>query len=266
MNMKKFSFLAACCLIITSLAFAQPKQGRTRPTGIQNAPTTCPDDPVLSSDGTVTSEDYIAVASVAYYTLNVKAGHSYSIEVWDPFDPTASISPSIGVLASDCATSVPVTDVTNVDPDLSGGFASRVSWIQGSNATVQIAVTNTDQNNGYIYYIRVTDTTLFNLRWSTYSGFNTQWGLTNTTSVDIAGTLTIINSDGTVLKTDQKTFKAGQATFLNAQDEGIPANHVGSVVFTYVGPPGGILADAYFLSPDAKTIVPTLFEGKHSYH
>ncbi len=87
--MKKACLISVVCLLFASLALAQTKQGRTKPNALKGAPTTCGADPVLASDGTVTSEDFIAVFSTAYYQLNVKGGHSYSIEVWDPFDPTA---------------------------------------------------------------------------------------------------------------------------------------------------------------------------------
>lgn len=264
--MKKPLLLVAVCLLMTSLSFGQASPGRAKPSGIQNAPTDCSAPPVLSSDGVVTSEDFLTVSSAAYYTLNVKAGHSYSIEVWDPFDPTAQVSPAIDVLAAGCGASINPTDVSSFDPDFTGGFASRVSFVQASDATVNIQVTNPDQNNGYTYYIRVDDTTLFNPRWSTYSGYDTQWGLLNTTNKNISGTLKIFNVDGTLLKSVGVTINANQISFVIASQQSVPADHAGNAVFTFVGPPGGILADAYFLSADAKTIVPAIFASKHAYH
>jgi hypothetical protein len=112
----------------------------------------------------------------------------------------------------------------------------------------------------------VDDTTLFNPRWSTFGGYETQWGLLNTTNKDISGTLTIYNSDGALLKTVAATIHAGQISFISARGSSVPAEHAGNAVFTFIGPPGGILADAYFLSSDAKTIVPSLFQSKHAYH
>lgn len=268
-KMRKACLISVACLLLASLALAQTKQtkqGRTTPNAIKGAPTTCGADPVLSSDGTVTSEDFIAVASAAYYTLNVKGGHSYSIEVWDPFDPTAGVSPAIGLLATDCTTKVTSTDVTNMDPDLGGGFSDRISWIQGSDATIHIAVNNPDQNNGYTFYIRVTDTTLFNPRWSTFSGYASTWGLTNTTPTDISGTMTVIDSSGSVLATYPATFKAAQPTFLTTVQLSIPANHSGYANFTYVGPPGAFVADGFMISPSGDPIIPVLFVDKHAYH
>ena len=55
--MKKACLIAACCMLTTSLAFAQTQPGQTQQIRakaklIHGAPTTCPNDPVLSSDGT----------------------------------------------------------------------------------------------------------------------------------------------------------------------------------------------------------------------
>lgn len=264
--MKRTSLLVVCCLILTTFALAQGRAGANKFV-IQNAPADCSAPPVLSSDGVVTSEDFIAAASSAFYTINVKAGHSYSVEVWDPFDPvTPGVTPTIDVMASGCGASINPTDVTTWDPDFSGGFARRVSWVQASDATLNISVANPDTNLGYVYYIRTDDTTLFNPRWSTYSGYDTQWGLYNTTNKAITGTLKVINVDGSLIVSIPVNAPAGQTTFVIAKSSGVPIDHVGNAVFTFLGPPGGILADAYFLSSDAKTIVPTLFVSKHAYH
>lgn len=268
--MKKVCLIAACCLLILPLAFAQAQQGQTQNIRakaklIHAAPTTCPNDPVLSSDGTPGSDDLIFPSTTAFYTINAKGGHSYSVDVWDTFDPTAAISPTIAI-TSDCTTAISgVKDVTNVDPDLSGGFSSRVSWIQGSDQTLHIGVTNPDPNNTYTYSIRVTDTTAFNPRWSTYTPFDTQWGFTNTTGAPITGTLTVYDSSGTVLATVTKTFPAGLFTLVGAKASGVPANHFGDATFAYVGPAGAILPDTVLINSSATVIVQYLFEGKHSY-
>ena len=177
---------------------------------------------------------------------------------------TAAVSPTIQLLASDCNTPVASTPVTNVDPDLSGGFSARASWIQESDATLYIQVTNPDQINAYTYQIRVTDTTLFNPRWTTYSGYETSWGLTNTTSTSINGTLTVFDVSGTVLQTLPETIGANLAVFVFATQKGVPTNHAGSATFAYVGPPGSILGDSYYLKPGIT--VPSFFVAKHAYH
>ena len=267
--MKRVCLIAACCFLTTSLAFAQTQQGQTQIRAkaklIHGAPTTCPNDPVLSSDGTATDYDLIFPATTAFYAVNAKGGHSYSVDVWDTFDPTAAVSPEIKI-TSDCTTQISGTkDVTAIDPDLSGGFAGRVSWIQGTDQTLYISVTNPDQNNSYSYNVRVTDTTQINPRWSTFSPFNTQWGFTNTTGSPIDGTLKVYDSSGALLKTISKTYPAGVFTLVSALDNGVPTGHFGNAIFTFVGPAGAILPDAVLINNTATIIVQYLFEGKHSY-
>lgn len=267
--MKRVFLLAACCFLTTSLAFSQTQQGQTQQIRakaklIHGAPTTCPNDPVVVSDGTAASDDLIFPASSAFYALNAKGGHSYSVEVFDTVDPTAAMSPTIKV-TTDCSTSIGATDVTTVDPDLSGGFSNRVSWIQSSDQTLYIAVMNPDPNGSYTYSIRVTDTTQFNPRWSTYTPFNTQWGFTNTTTSPITGTLTVYDSTGTVLATVTKTFPANLFTLIDAKASGVPVNHFGDAVFAYTGPAGAILPDTVLINSTATIIVQYEFTGKHSY-
>jgi hypothetical protein len=263
-TMRKACLISVVCLLLASLALAQTKPGRTRPSGIRIA-TTCGADPVLPSDGTVNLEDFIGAATTAYYNLNVKGGHSYSVEVWDAVDPTAGVVPAIQLLASNCSTQVQSTNVTSVDPDLSGGFAGRISWIQASAASIHIALNNPDQANGYTFVIRVTDTTLFNPRWSTYSGYSTSWGLTNTTPTDLNGTMTVYDSTGSVLATHATTLKAAQPNFLDTGGLGVPNNHAGYAGFAYIGPPGAIVGDGFMIAPSGNPIIPVLFETKHSY-
>lgn len=264
--MKRVCLIAACCFLTTSLAFSQTQQIRAKAKLIHGAPTTCPNDPVLPSDGTQGAfDDLIFPATTAFYTLNAKGGHSYNVDIWDDVDPTFGVAPTIAV-TSDCTTSISgVKDVTNIDPDLSGGFSSRASWIQGANQTLYIAVTNPDQTNSYSYNVRITDTTQINPRWSTFGTFDTQWGFTNTTGSPITGTLTVIDSTGAVLKTITKTFPAGLFTLVPARGNGVPANHFGNAFFTYVGPVGAILPDTVLINSANTVIVQYIFEGKHSY-
>ncbi len=270
--MKNVFLLVACCLLTSSLAFSQTQQGQTQQIRaktklIHGAPTTCPNDPVLVSDGTEASDDLIFPATAAFYALNVIAGHSYSVEVYDHVDTTAGVSAVIKV-TSDCSTPIPgVMDVSDVDPDLSGGFSDRVSWIQGSpGQIVYIGVMNSDPASAYTYNIRVTDTTQINPRWSTFGIFDTQWGFTNTTSSPITGTLTVYKFDGTVAKVITQTIQAGQFLNVPARANGVPSGIYGNAVYTYVGPAGAILSDAVLINSSSTVIVPYKFEGKHAYH
>ena len=265
--MKKACLLTIFCLLISSLALAQKKPGRSNADVVRAAVTTCGDDPVISSDGTPVGEDFIASATTAYYKLNVKAGHSYAIEVWAPFDPTDGSSPALSLVANDCSTPVSTTDVTADDPDLSGGFSARISWIQGSDASVHVSFNNPDQNSpGYTYYVRVTDTTLFNARWSTYSGWVSYWGFTNTTATAMTGHLTVRGLDGSIVAQSDVSLPVNQATYLqsNKPPLNVPAQNAGNASFAYIGPPGAVVTDSYMVGTNG-LFIPTVFATKHSY-
>lgn len=268
--MKRMFLLAACCFLTTSLALSQTQQAPTQQIRantklIHGAPTTCPNDPVLPANGVVTDYDQIFPGNTVYYTLNAKGGHSYSIEIWDPTDVTVpNIAPMIMVGTACNSNNVAPTDVTHVDPDISGGFSSRVSWTQASDQTLQITVVNPDQNTSYVYYIRATDTSQYNIHWSTFSNFDTQWTLTNLTSTDISGTLTVVNATGMTLATIPVTLPAERFTQISAKGSGVPANQQGAATFVFVGPAGAIRGDTTIIRGDAGVIVQSDFITRHS--
>jgi len=261
--MRNISLLLVCCLLLASATFAQTKR-YTRPV-VQGAPTTCGADPVLPSDGSDNPPwgDQVFAATSAFYTLNVKAGHSYAVEVWDVLDQTAGVMPAINLYDAGCNPIGAPTDVTTYDPDLSGGFSRRVSWRQGADQTIHIEVMNPDPNNPYIYEIRATDTTLFNPRWVTSGGYNTQWGMNNTTSATIKGTLTVVDHTGVTVATREVDLPPGLTTFVQASDIGVPASY-GNATYAYEGPPGAVQGDAYYLKTGIT--IPSLFAPKHAYH
>ncbi len=268
--MKRALLIFSYCLLTFSLAFSQVQPGQTQPirskTKIIHAPTTCPNDPVLMSDGTINGYDSLfPPPSTNYYALNAKGGHSYSIEVWDVSDATVGMSPTITV-TSDCKNSISgVADVTSADPDLSNGFSRRVSWVQPSDQILYLAIASTDpnENDSYIYYIRVTDTSLHNIHWSTFS-YNTLWSLANLTSGDIMGTLTVNNEQGVTVGTFPLTVSANGFAQVNAKVVGIPANQQGAATFVYVGPAAAIRGDVSLIRNDSNVVVLEFFVPQHS--
>ena len=273
--MKKMVVVLACLALATSFADGQTK---AQPHSVQSAtrllskparvaaPPNCPIDPVLASDGVVTSEDLIFSNSSAYYKINAKGGRSYSFEVWDPFDPPMA-SPLINV-TTDCSNKISTTDVTHVDPNLSGGFSARVSWIQTSDQTLYIQVQNPDAVNSYTYYIRFTDTTLFNPRWDTMNASKTHWAISNTTGAVLSGTFTAYDLAGNALLTiNNMSIPAGGTTLLDSQSIGLANDGSGSATFACVGPAGAAVADAYIEEywHASLVIVPTVFVGKHAF-
>ncbi len=261
--MRLFSSLIVCLVLATSLAAQQ------YPKVIKRAPTTCPNDPVLPTDGRESQWDQIFFQE-QFFTINVKGGHSYSVEVWDTFDATVMLSPTIQVLQGDCVTPVPVTDTTAMEPDLHGGFARRVSWIQSADATYQLGLINPDPNNTYVFQIRVTDTTLHSPRWSTVAGFSTHYGFLNNTSIDISGVLTLTSITPPQTYSTPLTIPAHNEAFVSIPSDilKVPVNQYGFADFEFTGAPGAITADGYFqaVSNGVFSIAPTTFAAPNFQH
>jgi hypothetical protein len=210
------------------------------------------------------SPDFISAGATLYYGGIFLAGHSYTAEVWDPYDADTGIYPTLELL-SGCATGPAFTEDFFADPALEYTFTDRISWISATTDFYQVALPNFDSVNGYTFFIRITDTTLHNPRWSTFSGFITQYALVNNTNDDISGTLTLTDSGGAQYIANV-TIPAGGESFQTTGGLGVPANDFGFADFAFIGPAGGITADAYFINSNATVIVPSTFAPRNYQH
>ncbi len=260
--MSKRLLTALCALLITSVVVGQTKAPTKKQNIHRNGGIACGSDPILPTDGSAT-DDYVAPGTSGWYYVHLKAGHSYSVDVWDSTDSVISGSATLALIASDCSTVVSTTDATSVDPDLSNDFGKRISWIQASDANNYLQVGTTDPS-GNAYTIRITDTTLRNPRWSTYGGFSTQYAFLNNTAGSITGTLTIYDSNGVFVSSVPGIVVPAKAE--SYQILSTPINKVGFAVFGFIGPPGAITADAYFLNASGSVIVPSSFGPRNYQH
>jgi hypothetical protein len=263
--MKKSYAIALSVVLISTFVIAQTKVPTSRAQSPQrtvtiHAGTQCGQDPILPTDGSIQS-DYVATGTANWYLVNLKAHRSYSVEVYDNLDPVIAGTPSLTLTATDCQTTLPTTDVAQIDPDLTGD-GDRISWIQAADAQAYVQVNSSDPN-GNAYNIRIVDTTLVNPRWSTYSGFSTQWAFVNNTSVPITGTLTVYDHTNTVLNTFQESIPATGEVF---QIFASPINHYGFATFAFVGPAGSVNADAYFINSNATVVVPSTLAPRNYQH
>ena len=266
--MKKLLLTTVCLLLVSSMALGQARSSTTSKQTPKHryGGTQCGSDPILPTDGFAAIYDLVDVSSSAYYLVHLKAGHSYSAEAYDTTDPTISVGAAqLSLISTDCKTPLPTTDVASLDPDLSNDFADRISWIQSGNADAVLVLTNSDASNIYTYNVRIVDTTLHNPRWSTFSGFSTQYALVNNTNTAISGTLTLTDSNG-ALYFANVTVPSGGESFQTSGGLGIPANHFGFANFAFVGPAGGITADAYFINANATVIVPSTLAPRNYQH
>lgn len=241
---------------------------------------------LVVTDGRIVSSQFEGSVSgfspTYWYSFYAQAGHSYAVEVV-PTTDNENVSNAIhfmnfaiwgpgdiaGLQQGGCrgTSTLSWTSTQKYTPTIakdSNGTGQRLSLIQPSAGLDIFSITNTQAAGAYSY--RVTDTTLFNPRWSTYSGFDTQWGFTNMSDMTITGTLSIYDANNRLIKSVQVTIPGGGQIFRlsNSSDINLPRNNAGSAMFAYNGPPNAILGDAYFLNGDASVIVYAKFESRYS--
>lgn len=223
---------------------------------------------VLNADGRVLDFDFVGPTSgphINYYQFNVSAGRSYSVEVREDYDDLQSPTSDIQTAAftdNNCTMGLTTNDTHNNDPILPGN-AQRFSFTQGATGgTVYLAVTNNSPSTGRYVSVTVSETTLYNARWSTFSGFVTQWGFQNTCSLALNVKMVATDTLGSPIAPAQTiTFgvPGNSETFhiTAPSDVNFPAQHAGFAVITHDGPPGCLLMDAYFIGGNSTIIVPT---------
>lgn len=103
---------------------------------------------------------------------------------------------------------------------------------------------------------------MFAPRWSTYSGYDTQWGIMNVSDMLVQGTLTVFSANNQVINSYIINVPAGQLVMHSsvASDMNLPRNSSGYVIFAHTGPPTAIMADSYMLNGNATTVINAKFE------
>jgi len=204
-----------------------------------------------------------------YYQFGVTIGHSYSVKVVQDYDDVdADIT--VGLFSENtCTTAVAsLTDTHGAEPTLAvNGY--RQSFTAAATGSDYIKVINSNGATGRYIAVSVSDTTDYNVRWSTYAGFITQWGFQNTTSqaINVKMVATVaLGGSGTGNMTfsvpaNSETYKVIAAS---GGDINIGPNVAGYAVASNDGPPGGLLVDAYFINPSATVIVPSVFQPVRS--
>lgn len=102
--------------------------------------------------------------------------------------------------------------------------------------------------------------------WSTGGSFATQWGLQNTTSGTVTGTLTVKESvGGSATYTKSVSLPPNTTTFITTFDTftggPIPTGRGGSAMFAHGAPPGTILGDAFIVNATGSLVFPAVFRA-----
>src|SRR4051794_4441304 len=180
------SLLLAVC-VLSSLSISAHAAG-----------TLCASATRLVADGRILDFDFVPQASTAWYQFNVVAGRSYSVEVRDDIEDDNADLNTVALTTGCGGASVTVNDTTLLDPVVAAN-SFRGSFTAPASGAVEIAVPNGNAGAGRYVAVTVSETTVFNPRWSTFSGFATQYGFQNTTSGSITGTLTLTTVLGSAL-------------------------------------------------------------------
>ena len=239
--------------------------------------TYCTTPVLIVSDGRVTQSTFPQNTTYWYgiYVAQTQVGHSYSVEfvpqadnylnsIHVQFDTLAVYGPSDSLQACRGNSSVSTTQNSGYSPVLRNGNGTgrRVSFTALSAGLYLISGTNLAASGAYSF--RAVDTTLFNPRWSTWSGYDDQWGFMNLSDMPITGTLTVYGPNNGAIVAVQVTVPAGGEVFRssNSSDLNLPRNSSGYAIFSHNGPPNSILADAYMLNSSATVVVPSKFETR----
>ena len=234
------------------------------------------------ADGRMYNNVYAAAGSttIAVYAT-VTAGHSYSVEIANPFESLGGPGPGVVnfyinlLVSGDCVAADSggtITDTTAADPALyTAGGHRRASFATLTTEFVYAVINNTD-SVGHSYRVQITDTTLYNPRWSTNQGYITVYGFQNTTTQTIHGTLFLnytfggtgparysLNGSAGIAPGAQLLVALGSGLTIN-----VPAGEGGTATLAHDGPPGGLTVDAYFAN--SVSLVPAVFAPRNAQH
>ncbi len=234
---------------------------------------------LIVADGRITQSTFPPNATL-WYGIYAQAGHSYSVEFEPPMDnfpnstklqfaPLIVYGPNDTLQGCRGASSVGATQSSGYAPVLQkSGFGAgrRISFTAQNAGLYLIAVTNNYAGSD-TYSFRAVDTTLFNLRWSTWAGYGDQWGFLNVSDMPVTGLLAVYDTNNVLISSVQFTVPALGEVFRSsyASDLNITSNRSGFAVFSYNGPPGSIIADAYMINSTGTVVTYTKFEGSAAH-
>ena len=229
---------------------------------------------IIIPDGRITTSTFPQL-STYWYGIYAQAGHSYAVEFEPPADnfvsPVKIQFTGLGVFGPNdflqlChgTSSVAVTQNSGYAPVIlknGNGAGRRISFTAQSAGLHLIFAVNGGTTGAYTF--RAVDTTLFNLRWSTWGGYSDQWSFMNVSDMPISGTLTIYDGSYQVVTAVQFSIPPGAQAyrFSGPTDLKLPWNVGGYAIFSNNGPPNAIIADAYMISPSGSVVTYTKFQS-----
>jgi len=254
-----------CLLVLSGVISAGPACAES---------TDCTIPVLIAADGRFTQSTF-PQETTYWYGIYAQAGHSYSVEfvpaadnyvntVHVQFGPMNVYGPNDSLQACRGTSSVALTQNSGYSPVLknNNGTGRRSSFTAQSNGLHLISIANVGGSGTYSF--RGVDTTLFNPRWSTYSGYDNAWGFLNVSDMTIVGTLTVYDVSGNAVASTQLNLPGGtqRFKFTMPSDMNLPRNSAGYATFSHNGPPGSIIADAYLENLSAGMVFVSTFAAR----
>jgi len=224
----------------------------------------CTTPVLILPDGRLTQSS-IPQAATYWYGIYAQANHSYSVEFvpqadnffnsYRPqFGSITMFSPTDSLQACKGNSTVTVSPTSGYFPVInrsSNGAGRRASFTASVSGLHLISVTNVGGSG--VYSFRAVDTTLFNMRWNTLAGSDVQWVIFNISDMGITGYISVIDTSGQLVASVPISLPAGGRVSRSSAvyDLNLQLNLTGSALFSYNGPPGAIMAEAFMISPTA---------------
>ena len=246
----------------------------------------CLSPSLVTADGRIVNSQFEGSVNgytpTYWYAFYGQAMHSYSVEFVPTIDnentntSISFVNPAVwgpndisSLQANGCygPSTLSSTTTKTYSPAIARskyGAGQRFSFVEPVSGLNMASITNNQAAGAYSY--RVTDTSMFNPRWSTWSGYDTSWGFTNMSDMTITGTLYVLNTNNQVLSAASITLAPNGQVFRGSgtTDLNLARNNSGSVIFAHNGPPSSILADSYMVNSTGTVITYTKFESRYT--
>ena len=220
-----------------------------------------------------------------WYGFYGQAGHSYSVEFVSPADNDRILDsktiffngfmiwgPSDHLSSCNGKSSVSFVNTSAFSPvlmhDPGYGDGERFAFIASASGLYVLTISNSGGAGSYSF--RVVDTTLFNARWSTWSGWDTQWGFVNLSDMTITGAFVVYDSTGNQVSQVTINLNPGgqPGSYImrgsHVTDLNLKRNTNGYATFAYIGPPQAMYCDSYTSNSSGSVIIPARFETRNA--
>jgi uncharacterized repeat protein (TIGR01451 family) len=187
----------------------------------------------------------VASGATVWFAATLRIGNAYSVELKNLTGtaPPGTLTVFSGDDGCSGTNTLATTDTSTIDPSGTGGISRASFTATGTQSFYRARLVNTTSAPVTLSF-GWSDTTLFSPAWSTNGSFDTFYSFQNTTGAAINGTLTLLDTTGSVLATFNIMLPAGRTAGTHTAALGVTRNRTGTARFTHDGPPGALVIEA----------------------